>query len=88
MTCCSCQCLVYEEIPYFCGFTEADGPRFEAIQLVQNASDGDIGYEVVHLIILVGQPGLLGHYGLRRGEAVVHPPDALTVADCQACVLH
>lgn len=64
---------------------EADGPRLEAVQLVQRALYGHIGDEVVHLIILARRARLLlGHDRLRRGEAVVRCAHALAVADCQA----
>lgn len=69
-----------------CGFAEADWAGLEAVQLVEDAVDWDIGDEVVHIVVLVGQAALLRHDGLRRREAVVRAADALAVADGQSCI--
>ena len=66
---------------HLCGFTETEWPGLETIQLVQVAINGEVADEVVHFIVLLRHAGLLRDYGLRRVKAVVHPSNALTVAD-------
>ena len=70
---------------HLCGLAEADGAGLQAVQLIQVAANGEVADEVVHLIVLLRHPGLLGDNGLRRVEAVVHPPDALAVAYRKPC---
>ena len=75
----------YAARQYLCGLTEAYGPWFQAIKLIEVPVNGQVADEVVHFIVLLCYAGLLRHDGLRRVEAVVHPPDALAVAYRQPC---
>jgi len=79
-----CRCL-QEPALYLCRLAEAYGSWFQAVKLIQVAIYGKIADEVVHFIVLLSYLGLLRYNGLGRVKAVVHPPDALAIADCQPC---
>ena len=61
-----------------------DWTRFESVQLPQLAVDGNVRYEVVHVLARLGGLAVLHREGLRPAEGVVRVPDRLAVADRQA----
>ena len=63
-----------------CGFAEADGPGLKTVQLIKDTIYWHVGDEVIHVVIFVSQPALFWNNGLRWGEAVVCPADAITIA--------